>query len=46
MDSADYITDLGEDLRETREELRVALESRVEEVSVLSNIYFASADSD
>jgi len=40
------VAELEEDLREAREELRVALERKVEEVSVPSNVYFASTDSD
>jgi len=40
------VAELEEELREAREELRVALERKVEEVSAPSNIYFASTDSD
>jgi len=39
------VAELEKELREAREELRVALERKVEEVSAPSNIYFASTDS-
>jgi len=40
------VAELEEELREAREELRVALERKVEEVSAPSDIYFTSTDSD